>query len=111
MYGGSEGFDRSAVSAVQAVAGSNGGAVHWSTIGRPLSARPFYSLLPQLMGDGDGGQQQKMGRCAGGLIGRISWGIAALPVPKHALMCLSPLPIEAWYPPKSAVSEWLATMI
>ena len=50
----SDGEDRSAVSAVQAVAGSNGGAVCMCrlTIGRLLSARPFYSLLPQLMGNG-----------------------------------------------------------
>ena len=71
-------------------------------------------LFPIASANGKWEEQPKdgqMGRCAGGLIGRISCDIAALPVPKHALMGLNPLPIEAWYPPKSAVDEWLATMI
>ena len=70
----------------------------WSTVGRPSSVSAL--LFPITSANTANGRWGEGSRCAGGLIGPISWGIAALPVPKHALMCFNPLPIEAWYPPK-----------
>ena len=104
---------RIALRSVQAVAG-----FQWpccALVDHRPSAEPCPPgpsvLLPQLMANGKAESSQKMGSGAERLIGRISVGIAALPVPKYPLMCLRPLPTEAWYPPKSAIDEWLATMI
>ena len=100
---------RIAERSVQAVAGALNG--------RPVTVRPslvssallftgylIHRLLAQLMANGNAENSRKvaqnMGSGAKGLIGRISVGIAALPVPKYPLMCLRPLPTEAWYPPK-----------
>ena len=96
------GEDRSAVSA--------GGSGVLLCVGQ-RSAEP-RQLGPFVITSANGnGQAAKDGQWCRKAYRANHRGNCCLPVPKYPLMCLRPLPTEAWYPPKSAIDEWLATMI